>query len=63
MQAFAGADQQALSGTDVKLDGSGSTGPVKSYAWKQTGGDPTVSLTGADTATPTFQAPTVAADQ
>jgi hypothetical protein len=63
VQAFAGADQQALSGTDVKLDGSGSTGPVKSYAWKQTGGDPTVSLTGADTATPTFRAPTVAADQ
>ena len=49
VQAFAGPNQEVLSGKKVTLDGTGSTGPVKSYAWKQTSG-PTVDLTGADTA-------------
>jgi hypothetical protein len=45
----------------VTLDGTGSTGPVKSYAWKQTSG-PAVDLAGADTASPSFTAPAVDPD-
>ena len=61
VQAFAGPNQEVLAGRKVALDGTGSTGPVKSYAWKQTGG-PNVDLTGADTASPSFTAPAVDPD-
>jgi len=61
VQAFAGPNQEVLSGKKVTLDGTGSTGPVKTYAWKQTSG-PTVELTDGDTASPSFTAPDVDPD-
>jgi hypothetical protein len=61
VQAFAGADQEVLSGKKVTLDGTGSSGPVKSYSWTQTGG-PGVDVAGADTPTPSFTAPAVDPD-
>ncbi len=61
VQAFAGINQEVLVGATVTLDGTASTGPVKSYNWTQTAG-PAVTLTGRDTATPTFTAPDVAPD-
>jgi hypothetical protein len=51
----AGPDQTVVQNSAVKLDGSGST-DATSYAWTQTGG-PTVTLTGAKTATPSFTMP------
>lgn len=57
--ANAGGDQTVTSTAVVTLHGDASTDPQGSelaYAWTQTGG-PSVSLQGADTATPTFQAP------
>jgi hypothetical protein len=56
VSAFAGVDQDVLQGETVTLDGSGSTGPVTGFSWTQTAG-PAVTLTGADTAHPTFTAP------
>jgi hypothetical protein len=60
LSANAGTDQTVAPGDTVTLHGS-ATGGVSpySYAWTQTGGSPTVSLTGANTATPSFTAPTV----
>ena len=54
--ANAGPDQTVNEDTVVHLDGSGSTGLGLSFAWTQVAG-PTVSLTGATTPTPTFNAP------
>ena len=58
--ADAGADQTVASEqAGVTLDGSGSTDPDGdpiTYSWTQTSG-PAVSLSGADTATPSFDAP------
>jgi len=57
--AAAGADQIVLPRAEVALDGTGSLdfdGTIASYAWTQQGGTP-VTLTGADTATPSFTAP------
>jgi PKD domain len=58
--ANAGADQTVNSGASVSLDGTGSTDqdldPL-TYAWTQTAG-PSVTLSGANTATPSFTAPT-----
>ncbi len=63
--AEAGNDRPADEGKIVQLDGSGSTdsdGTITAYAWTQTAG-PAATLTGADTATPTFIAPEVEEDQ
>ncbi|MEO8092106.1 MAG: hypothetical protein ABI726_05305, partial [bacterium] len=56
-------DQTVASGAPVNLDGTGSSDPdgdTLDYAWTQTSG-PSVSLSGADTATPSFTAPVEAA--
>jgi hypothetical protein len=60
VQAFAGPDQQVLTGKTVTLDGSGSTGPITGYSWKQVSG-PAVTLGGAGTKTATFTAPSTVA--
>ncbi len=58
--ADAGADQTVAAGATVNLDGTGSSDPdagdTLDYTWTQTGGT-AVTLTGADTATPSFTAP------
>lgn len=62
--ANAGPDQTVDEGDSVTLDGTASSdsdGTIVSYAWTQTEG-PTVTLTGADTANPTFGAPGVSSD-
>ena len=60
LTADAGPDQAVLRNSSVTLNGSGSTvttpGKTITYSWTQTGG-PTVQLTGANTASPTFTAP------
>ena len=63
--ANAGPDQSVAAGVKVQLTGAGSTdsdGTIVSYAWTQTDGD-TVTLTGANTATPTFTAPSTISAQ
>ena len=66
LSADAGDDQTVAEGVVVTLDGSRSTGPsgqpsaALSYAWAQTAGSPTVTLTGAGTVGPSFTAPQVA---
>ena len=62
--ANAGPDQNVDEGEPVTLDGSGSSdadGTISAHLWTQTAG-PTVDLAGADTASPTFDAPPVTAD-
>ncbi len=61
LMANAGPDQVVDEGDAVRLDGTGSTAPLGAgpliYSWSQTGGSPSVTLTGATTATPSFTAP------
>ncbi len=60
--ASAGPDQAVNSGVTVNLDGSASTDPdgdTLTYSWIQTGGTTQVSLSGANTVSPSFTAPTV----
>ena len=62
--AAAGDDREVVTGSTVTLSGSGSstrTGATLTYAWTQTGG-PSVTLTGAATAAPSFTAPAVRTD-
>jgi hypothetical protein len=57
--ADAGTDKSVAPGANVTLDGSASSdadGLPLTYSWTQTGGD-AVTLTGADSARPTFTAP------
>jgi hypothetical protein len=57
--ANAGVDQTVNAGDNVHLDGTKSKDPdgtIASYSWKQIGG-PAVTLDGANTAAPTFTAP------
>ena len=56
--ANAGADQRVNGGALVSLDGSGSTPSGLTFAWTQTAGVP-VALAAADSASPSFTAPTV----
>ena len=58
--ANAGVDISVTTGLAVTLSGLGSTGPISSYLWSQSGG-PTVTLSGAASANLSFTAPTVAA--
>ena len=65
--ANAGADQTVNACTPVMLNGGASIDPdggpqPLTYAWVQLSG-PTVALSGAATATPTFEAPNVAASE
>lgn len=63
--AHAGPDQSVGEGQAVTLDGTASSAPMGgslSFVWTQVGG-PAVSLAGADTATPGFTSPFVAANQ
>jgi K319L-like, PKD domain/Calx-beta domain len=58
--ASAGPDQTVFPGDLVSLDGTASTDPegqALTYSWTQVSG-PAVTLSGANTATPTFTAPT-----
>jgi len=62
--ANAGTDQTVNSGSAVTLNGTASTDPdgsISSYSWIQTEG-PSVTLYGANTASPTFTAPSVSSD-
>ena len=58
--ADAGSDRSVVAGETVILDGSASASPYRNqpleYEWAQTGG-PAVTLTGAETANPSFTAP------
>jgi hypothetical protein len=54
-ESNAGPDQTVTQATTVKLNGTGST-DATGYSWTQTGG-PSVTLTGAKTATPSFTMP------
>jgi len=59
--ADAGSNQTVDEGVTVRLDGSNSTDPdngIASYSWTQTGG-PSVTLSSATAASPTFTSPDV----
>lgn len=56
--ALAGGNQSAVPGATVRLDGAQSRGEISSWQWTQVdNGAPSVSLSGADSATASFTAP------
>jgi hypothetical protein len=60
--AAAGPDKNANPGASVSLNGSGSSdslGTITTYAWTQTSGSPTVTLSNAGKAVASFAAPSV----
>lgn len=57
--ANAGADRNVAAGSAVALSAAASTGPVTSYAWTHDAGA-LITLNGANTATPSFIAPSQA---
>ena len=62
--ADAGSSKKAEVGEQVTLDGGGShdsdsTGQIVSYNWELTDGSPSIGLNGANSATPSFTAPSV----
>ena len=60
LSARAGSDKTVASGASVVLSGSATGGSgTKRYAWTQTGGSPTVTLSNANQARASFTAPTV----
>jgi hypothetical protein len=62
--ANAGDDQTVVEGDQARLTGSASSDPddgIRSYLWKQTGGD-SVTLSNAAAASPTFTAPEIFTD-
>jgi DNA-binding beta-propeller fold protein YncE len=63
--ANAGADQIALSGDEVTLNSVSSTdtdGRISAYSWEQTKGPLVINLTGVNSSSPTFVAPSVTSD-
>src|SRR5210317_122622 len=60
-KAKAGPDQTVNEGETVILDGSASklSGGIDTYLWQQTGGSPTVTLIGANSAQASFVAPDI----
>jgi len=61
--ANAGSNQSVSAGANVTLNGTASSdsdGTIASYAWTQSGGTPTVTLSSAAASQPTFTAPSVA---
>lgn len=58
VSANAGEDQSVIIDTSVTLNGTNSTGSITSFSWAQLSGT-SVTLVEADTATPTFTAPSV----
>ena len=60
--ANAGRDQTIEEQASITLSGSGTDGSISSYSWTQTSGTP-VTLTDATSATATFVAPEIAADE
>ena len=59
VEAVAGADQTVNSGAEVILDGSASSGPIKTYLWEQVSGPENIQLSVSNTepAKATFTAP------
>lgn len=57
VSASAGADQTVFESHVVQLVGSGEGSGELGYQWTQTAGEPAVTLSGADTATASFEAP------
>ncbi|WP_226679213.1 PKD domain-containing protein [Mesobacillus jeotgali] len=54
--ANAGIDQTVMIGSQVNLNGNGSTGPITAYNWVQTAGEPVI-LENPNTVAPSFIAP------